>query len=477
MKLTDHLLTELDLKLAEKCQAKDIPGMALVVCQNGVPIYEKYYGYRDVKRQLPVTDKTVFPAASVTKSVTALSIMLLEDQGLLSTDDLVCDWLPELKLPKSFHKNLLKIHHLLSNTGGFPGIGAVNRARAKSIQQDPDGAYMADRLSYIYEGRQIHTVLELIELMNDIDYSLLGEPGTTYNYSNEGFALLQEIIERASDQSFSEFTKTHIFNPLNMTHSTFLKSDLDRFEQVTEIYGYTKDFKAFHSPVWWDVGKIYTNGSLKTTISDLMKYLEVYRLDGTVNGQQILSKAKLRKMMTPVLQVPTGEHYGYGLKLYNHRGYSMVGHPGNIKGGSAYILLAQDLGMTIAVLMNIGEVSAENVALTAFEHLVGLPEKPLATRKDKLSNEKLNTYVGLYQSAEGRRIHVSIKNDTLLIKTRNSEFLAQASIEEDTFLSPEGTKYKFMRDSSNYIVGIFSGLRFIPKANSIIEALHVQLTS
>lgn len=476
MRLTDSITASLDKKLSEKCQQKNIPGMALCVFKEGEPIYEKCYGYRHVDHQLPVTNDTVFPAASVTKSFTALSIMLLEDKGKLSVDDLVTDWLPELTLPKRKYQQQLKIHHLLSNTSGLPGLGAVNRARAKSINKDPDGAYMADRLSYIYEGREIETVVELMDMMsNDIDYSLLGEPGTTYNYSNEGFALLQEIIERASGQSFNEFINEHVLRPLNMSHSTFLNKDLSSFERVTELYGYTKDFKAFHSPAWWDVGHIYTNGSLKTTVLDLMKYLELYRLDGTVNGQQIISQSCIQKMMTPHFRIPTGEHYGYGLKLTHYNGISLIGHPGNIKGGSAYIMLAKELGITIAVLTNIGELSAESLALTALEAFAGLRTETTKPTIYKITHEELKEYTGLYLSAEGRKINITLRDQTLHVTTRNNAFFVNPAT-EDTFTSPDGAKYKFLRLPTGQIAGLLTGFRFIPKAKTIQEALHVTLT-
>lgn len=476
MKLTDHITASLDAKLSEKCRQKNVPGMALKIFKDGEPIFEKCYGYRNVDHLLPITNDTVFPAASVTKSFTTLSIMILEDRGKLSVDDLVTDWLPELKLPEQEYHQRLKIHHLLSNTSGFPGLGAVNLARAESIKNDPDGAYMADRLSYIYEGRQIKTVVELMDVMsNDIDYTLLGEPGTTYNYSNEGFALLQEIIERASKQPFNEFIKENVLEPLNMTHSIFLNKDLSKFERVTELYGYTKDFKAFHSPAWWDVGHIYTNGSLKTTVSDLMKYLELYRLDGTVNGQQIISKTCIQKMSTPHFKIPTGVHYGYGLKLTNHRGISLIGHSGGTKGASAHIMLAKDLGLTIAVLTNISEFSAESLALTALETFAELPTETEPPPNYEITQEELKEYTGLYLSAEGRRINVTIRDQKLHVVTRNNEFFVKPS-SEDTFKSPEGTKYLFLRKKqTGNIAGLFTGLRFIPKAETIQEALHVTL--
>src|SRR5690625_3918854 len=99
MTLNHNLKVMLDQQLEDICKANHIPGMALNVYKAGEPYYEKYYGHRDVAKELPVTDQTIFPAASVTKSFTTLSVMILVDQGKLSVDDRVTDWLPELTLP------------------------------------------------------------------------------------------------------------------------------------------------------------------------------------------------------------------------------------------------------------------------------------------------------------------------------------------------------------------------------------------
>lgn len=473
--MNEQLINKLDEALASKCKQKDVPGMAIMVAKDGVPIYKNNYGFRDVDKQLPVTEDTIFPAASVTKSFSTLSIMILADQGKLSPEDLVIDWLPELKLPGGKYENELKIRHLLSNSGGFPGLGAVNRARAESIQNDPDGEHMANRLSYDIHGASIQTVEELMEIMSvEFNYRLLGKPGTTYNYSNEGFALLQEIIERASKQSFPEFVQKHIFNPLKMTHSTFLAQDLNNYERITEIYGYKEGFKSFHSPVWWNVGKIYTNGSLKTTVIDLIKYLELYRQNGTVNGEKIISADVLKQMITPQIDVPTGEKYGYGLKLSTYKGISLVGHPGVIKGGSAYVMVAEELGLTFAVLTNIGEFSAEGLALTALNVIAELPDTLTKKEIDPLSRTELEAYTGQYLSAEGRNIEVTLQGEQLQLTARNSQAFIEP-VAEDTFVTTDGAKFKFLRFENGEIAGVFTGFRFVPKANSRSEAVHVVL--
>src|SRR5699024_1815408 len=113
--------------------------------------------------------------------------------------------------------------------------------------------------------QSVQSVADVMKAMAETDYTVLGAPGEVFNYSNESYAMLQEIIERASGEAFIPYVESHIFNPLQMERSVFLTEDLKRHENVTELYAYTKEKEksVFHSPAWWDVGNIYSNGSLK----------------------------------------------------------------------------------------------------------------------------------------------------------------------------------------------------------------------
>ncbi len=111
-----------------------------MAAQNGETIFQHMHGYRDVAQQLPVTPNTVFGVASVTKSVTALSIMHAQDKGLLSVNDPIVHWLPELKHLQNRYIDEVTIHHLLTHTAGFPGMPAVHLARVNSVRRDQDWA-------------------------------------------------------------------------------------------------------------------------------------------------------------------------------------------------------------------------------------------------------------------------------------------------------------------------------------------------
>lgn len=453
----------LDEELNLKCQKAKIPGMALVVAKEGIPIFEKYYGFRDVEQELEVTSDTVFGVASITKSFAALAIMQLADEDKLSVDDLVTKWLPEFKLPESY-EDQVTIHHLMTHTSGLPGLPAVHQARAQSIKNDPDGEYLFGKLPELED--KVTTVVDLLDLLGKLDYNMLNSPGNAFNYSNECFALLQEIIERASGQTFIEYMDEHILGPLNMEHSTFLTDDLQHMERVTELYAFTQDEKkeVFHSPAWWDVGDIYSNGSLKASVSDLIKYLEVYRLNGTVNGEQIVSESSVEQMMTPQATAPNDHQYGYGLQVHDRFGLRLVGHGGGIKGVSSNMLISKEHGVTVAVLTNIADVAAEDLAMTAMRHVLEVEEVVEGHHYD-ISTEVLEQYSGTYESMEGHAFCVTVDGKKLRLDVDHQSTVIDP-VEKDGFLTPDGKKVVFLRNELDEVIGIFSGLRYTPKISS-----------
>src|SRR5699024_2727828 len=151
---------KLDRKIEHTFRAAKIPGMAVIAAREGEIIYENYVGYRDIKNELPVTEQTIFGLASLTKSVTALAIMMLQDQDKLFVTDRVVKWLPELKKWNAFYKQNITIHHLLTHTAGFSGMNAFHLARRKSVEADPDGTYLLGE----FDGKDyVQTVRDLIQ--------------------------------------------------------------------------------------------------------------------------------------------------------------------------------------------------------------------------------------------------------------------------------------------------------------------------
>lgn len=456
---------ELDEVINNYCRELNVPGMALKVNQKGETIYEHYYGYRDVENKLPITKETVFGVASITKSFAALAIMQLQDEKKLSVEDPVTKWLPDFTLPKGQKADDVKIHHLLTHTAGLPGMSAVHQARLNSILADPDGKRLFNS-DDILEKRKISTVEQLIEEITIADVDVIGEPGEMFNYSNESYALLQGIIERASGKPFLTYMKEKVFSPLEMNRSTFLEEELSEMSNVVTLYAYEKgkekDF--YPSPAWWNVGDIYTNGSLKSTVEDLSMYGEIFYNQGVFKDNNVLSKESIEQMMTPYVKTPNDLQYGYGFIVSERFGYRLIGHGGGIKGVSSYILIVPEEKLSITVLINIAEAPAEAIALLVFKHLFNVAEEAREIPTITLDEEELLEYVGHYRSSEGQQVIVELDEHPMLKMQLDSLEVLLNPIGDDKFVTQDGNIVAFIR-KNNQIIAIFRGLRYIEKVN------------
>ncbi|MGD0342318.1 MAG: serine hydrolase domain-containing protein, partial [Bacteroidales bacterium] len=173
------------------------PGAAIAVERNGKIIFEKGYGSADLEHNIPITPITVFHIASLSKQFTAFSVLLLEKEGKLSINDDVRKYIPEIP---DFGK-VITLNELMHHTSG--------------LRDQWDLLAMAGwRLDDIITKDQI---LRLVSRQKELNFN----PGDEFLYCNTGFTLLAEVVARVSGQTFAEFTRTHIFEPLKMSNTLF----------------------------------------------------------------------------------------------------------------------------------------------------------------------------------------------------------------------------------------------------------------
>src|SRR5690606_29036145 len=184
----------MDRLVSQRLEDFSLPGAVYGVVINGELAHVATFGYRDVDRQIRVEEDTIFRIASMSKSFTALSIMLLRDDGALSLDDPVEKYVPETKaMPLPTRDSApVTIRQLLSHTAGSP-------------EDNPCG------------DRQMEVSHEEFSRWLSTGIRFSTAPGTTYEYSNTGFALLGRIVANVSGMPFPEFVQQRILDPLEMT--------------------------------------------------------------------------------------------------------------------------------------------------------------------------------------------------------------------------------------------------------------------
>lgn len=201
----------LESYIEKRMEEQHVPGLSIAVSRNGALLYEKGFGYRDVSRGLPVTPQTVFGIASVTKSITALAILLLVKEGKLGLDDPIRHYLPELQWQTGMKSEQITIRHLLSHSTGVPPL----LRKEHLLRFD-----------------------EHIQYINELEYQPLGEAGEYYSYCNDIFLLAGAIIERVTGKLYRRFVTESILSPLGMDRSTFSLEELARMDNVSIPYEY-----------------------------------------------------------------------------------------------------------------------------------------------------------------------------------------------------------------------------------------------
>ena len=169
-----------------------MPGASVVVIQDSVPILRRAYGLANLEDRIAATPATNYRLASITKQFTAAAILLLAEEGRLTLEDSVQEWLPTLPWAAS----RIALHHLLAHTSGLCDYEDVIPSETCAQLRDAD-------------------VLRLLEAQNRTYF----DPGCAYRYSNGGYALLALVVQRASGRDFASYLRERIFMPLGMRNT------------------------------------------------------------------------------------------------------------------------------------------------------------------------------------------------------------------------------------------------------------------
>lgn len=374
------------------------PGRSVGLAKDGAPIYLESFGYRDCEVHLPMTTDTTMGVGSVNKVVTAVAIMQLQEDGKLSVNDPVIKYLPTYRTPNPEYAAKTTIHHLLTHTSGLGALPFSFSPAARSIAQDPDAPPDMKNL------KPLDTAEQLMEAIAEFPMKVAGTPGKYYSYSNEGYALLGEIVQRVSGQSYEAYVTEQILKPAGMVHSTFDEQTLQTFPRVATLYSPVPStsnpalMEPKRTPFWWDLGVMTPAGGLKSTVQDLLRFAEIFRTQGLVGENRLLSKESVEAMTHPWIEADYGYHYGYGLGVRpDYHGMVLLEHGGSAKGASAMLMVVPEKGLTAVSLTNM--VRMERNLLGAINLAAGLPIEAKAKVYPPYpkSLERPERYAGTYQ--------------------------------------------------------------------------------
>lgn len=390
----------------------------VLVAKGGNIIYQQNLGYADYNSKRKLNDSSVFELASVSKQFTAMGIMILKERRQLTYDDNVKRFFPD------FPYDNITIRNLLTHTSGLPEY--------------------ENQFEKYWDHKKIAFNKDVLEMLKQRKDTLLFKPGSKWQYSNTGYAVLASIIEKTWGTDYEKFLTRFIFQPLGMTH-TFIYNSRRSTGKIPANYAlgfvYSDSLKRYILPdslskfdyVYYLDG-IVGDGCVNSTTGDLLKW------DRALYTNKLVSKATLDEMLSPlVLMSPrdSTNFYGFGVMVQpkSPRG-KVISHTGGWPGYSTLIVRRTDIDETIIALSNnetlSGQVRAGIESILADEDLL----MPYEHKEIKIDPALLDRYVGKYSAFLTLEF---IKKDNKFWRRRNGADIELKPESETKFFYADGT--------------------------------------
>jgi len=316
----DALMHSVDLLFSEYSPLTG-PGASVTIIKDGKLFYSKAYGVADLESRTPAATSTNYRLASVTKQFTAMAVLMLIDSGKLTLDSQLTDVLPGAP---TYLQNV-KIRHLLNHTSGI-----------------------VDYEDLIPESQTVQVLdKDVLSLLRSID-SVYFSPGLKFKYSNSGYSLLALVVESISGQSFAEFLKKNIFDPLDMNHTLAYQQGISSVDN--RAYGYSRTDSGFVRTDQSVTSAVLGDGGIYSSVDDLFQW------DQALYTQSLVRPSLFEEALTPA-QLNDGSRttYGFGWFIEPYKTGTRFLHEGSTRGFRNAILRMPDQQLTVIILTNRNE--------------------------------------------------------------------------------------------------------------------------
>ncbi len=390
----------------ERMRILGVPGVSVAVIHNGQIDWAAGYGERDVISGAPVTAETLFQAASISKSVSALVTLRLAQEGKLDLDAPISDILTSYALPDTDFKGEVTPRRLLNHTAGL-NVGGF-------------GGYRT--------SEPIPSVAEVVAGLGNSDpVRRIENAGEWIRYSGGGSTLLQLALMDLTDQDFTSLTRETVITPLGMTHSTYAQP-LPTDAWPNHSGAHTSDGRQI--PGGFHVYPEQYPAGLWTTPSDIARFaLEVQRLAAGQDGQ-VLDAASGRAMLTPAFG-----RSALGLFISEYGGVSWFGHSGSNEGFKCDFRASFDGGHGVVVMTNsdTGFELCQDIirAVAEVYHWPDVVGDPLA--EAPLSPFQRQGYAGRYSFGADEVVLITAADDRLTLQQLPYPRLPLAALGNDRF--------------------------------------------
>lgn len=425
-------ISEFDAIAKRGLQQLNVPGAAVGVIQNGKLLVAKGYGVRDQSKQ-PVTPRTLFALGSVTKSFTAAAVASVIDQGKLTWDTPVREYIPWFRMYDSVTTDLITVRDMLTHRSGLPRHDFIRFSTHLTREE------LVRRIRYLEPNRTFREV---------------------YQYNNLMFVTAGYLAGELAGSTWEDLVRDRLFVPIGMSRSNTSSKDMQRADDFAKPHSRGREVD-FYNYQEFGVGP---NGAVNSSVEDMLKYLQMWLDNGEANGKRIISREQIAELTRPVSVVNSTASYAPGWQIGSHRGQRTISHGGAITGFRAHAILLPEQRIGIIAMINAEAPLAGLLAETLAEYVSGLKPRdylsemrsggaasPATSRQitGTKPSKSLAEYAGAYQHPAYGVVRTELGHDGLQVKF-DALTLALRHFHYDTFQTTQGM-VTFILDSSGQI--------------------------
>lgn len=344
----------------------DAPSVGLGIIKDGEIVFSGGFGERDKEKHLPADADTLYQIGSCTKAFTAALAAIFVDQGKLDFDTPIREYIPELRFYDEYTTENCTLRDVLYHRTGIP------------------------RHEYSWYG----TDFDRHELIHNLRYLEPNRPfRTVFQYNNYGYLVAGEALERVSGKTYEQLLQEYLFDPLGMNRTSCYVDSIG--EDENHAVPYDRPDGTGHKgcvPIPFyrtsvenrskGIGAPFAAaGSINSSVSDMLKWVQLHLSRGEYNGRRILSEKSCEELHTPAIFCPPLDiscdemkfsSYAMGWKVESYRGTEVISHGGNINGFSGYTGFIPSLGLGVVAYTNMNSsFGGYALAKTVYDHYLG----------------------------------------------------------------------------------------------------------
>lgn len=354
---------ELNPIIEKYMKDQGIPGIAIGIVKDGELLLAKGYGYGNCETKKPITEKSIFHMASVSKTFVATAIIQLYEKGIIDIDKPIVDYIPYFKSVDERYKKIT-IKHMLSHTSGITYVDDSCWGKGPY----DDGAL----------ERYVRSLTEL---------ELMWEPGSRFYYNNTLYEVLGHLISKMSDMTFEDYIKKNILQPIEMYKSTFFRKEADsslttsphvmtsKTEtniKISEVYPYNR----MHAP----------SSTLHSNVCEMCNFGMTYLNKGLYKDSRIFDEMSYKLIFTPFINFNRNNQkteIGLTWFMNDYKGHRVFSHSGSDEGFNTKIAFIPDANSFVVYLCNCDFSNVDAISNLLLDIVLGYEPKPLKISVNK----------------------------------------------------------------------------------------------